>query len=55
MKTTLLTLAAAALLWLVLSSAIFAFRHPWATDTERLIHIPDALVLRKIPHQQMRP
>ncbi len=33
----------------------FAFRHPWATDTERFIHIPEALLFRSVPYKVMRP
>jgi len=33
---------------------VFAFRHPWATDMERFIHIGDALVFKKISYQEMR-
>ena len=44
----------AAVLWLMLSLMIFAFRHPWATDMERFLHIPDAVMLKKIPYEEMR-
>jgi hypothetical protein len=44
----------AALLWVVISSMIFRFRHPWATETETLLHIPDAFMLRKVPYSEMR-
>jgi hypothetical protein len=35
--------------WLVVAEIVFAVRHPWATDTERLIHIWDALTFKKLP------
>jgi hypothetical protein len=44
----------AALLWLGISTMIFRFRHPWATETETFMHIPDAFMLRKVPYAQMR-
>ena len=40
--------------YLILTSWIFAFRHPWATDMERLIHISDALMLKKVSYSEMR-
>jgi len=44
----------AALLWVAISTMIFRFRHPWATETETFMHIPDAFLLRKVPYSQMR-
>jgi len=41
-------------IYLIVSSTVFAFRHPWATDMERFIHIGDALVFKKISYQEMR-
>ena len=40
--------------YLILTSWIFAFRHPWATDMERLIHIGDALMFKKVSYKEMR-
>lgn len=40
--------------YLILTSWIFAFRHPWTTDMERLIHIGDALMLNKVSYSEMR-
>ena len=40
--------------YLILTSWIFAFRHPWATDMERFIHIGDALMLKKLSYSDMR-
>ena len=40
--------------YLILTSWIFAFRHPWDTDMERLIHIGDALMLKKVSYSEMR-
>ena len=40
--------------YLILTSWIFAFRHPWATDMERLIHLGDALMLKKVSYSEMR-
>jgi hypothetical protein len=44
----------AALLWVTISTMIFRFRHPWATETEIFLHIPDAFMLRKVPYSEMR-
>jgi hypothetical protein len=40
--------------YLVISTWIFAFRHPWATDMERLVHIGDALMFKKVSYKEMR-
>jgi hypothetical protein len=40
--------------YLIIASFTFAFRHPWATDMERLIHIGDALMFKKISYKEMR-
>ena len=42
--------------WIYLSTAniVFAFRHPWATSTERFVHIGDALMFKKISYKEMR-
>jgi len=32
----------------------FAIRHPWATGMERLIHIGDALMFKKISYTETR-
>ena len=45
---TVLTLIVA---WFLVAEIVFAFRHPWATDTQRLVHTPDALLFRKIPRE----
>jgi hypothetical protein len=41
--------------WMVLSSTIFQFRHPWATSTERFLYLPEAFFLEKVPYSKMRP
>lgn len=40
--------------WFMVANVVFAFRHPWATQTERLIHIADAVLFRKVPYSEMR-
>lgn len=40
--------------WVIVAIIAFGFRHPWATSTERLIHIFDALAFRKVPYSEMR-
>lgn len=40
--------------YLSIASVVFAIRHPWATDMERLIHIGDALMFNKISYTEMR-
>jgi hypothetical protein len=41
--------------WFGLSNIVFAFRHPWATSTERLIWTKEALFFEKVPYNKMRP
>ena len=47
-------LALAAVFWLIVATAVFAFRHPWATDTERLIYLPEAMRFERIKYSEMR-
>lgn len=42
-------------LYLLVASVVFGLRHPWATDTERLLHIGDALAFRTLDYEEMRP
>ena len=46
-KTTLSYVAILFVVYLIIASYTFTFRHPWATDTERFIHIGDALMFKK--------
>lgn len=41
------------IVYLLVSSWVFAFRHPWSTDMERFIHIGDALTFKKISYKEM--
>jgi hypothetical protein len=41
-------------IYIIIANTVFAFRHPWATDMERFIHIGDALVFKKISYKEMR-
>ena len=42
------------LFYLFVTTTVFALRHPWATSTERFIHIGDALMFNKISYKEMR-
>ena len=42
------------LFYLAIANVVFALRHPWATRTEQLIHIVDALKFNKISYKEMR-
>lgn len=53
-KNTIPWLIIVFFLYLSLACAIFAIRHPWATDMERFIHIGDALTFKKISYKEMR-
>lgn len=42
------------LIHLIIANLVFAFRHPWATDMERFLHIGDALMFNKVSYKEMR-
>lgn len=42
-------------LWFFVANIVFAVRHPWATDTERLICIKEVLLFEKVPYSELRP
>jgi hypothetical protein len=52
--TALTYLTVVSFIYLIIANAVFAFRHPWATDMERFIHIGDALMFNKISYKEMR-
>jgi len=52
--TALTYLTVVSFMYLIIASLVFAFRHPWATDMERFIHIGDALMFNKISYKEMR-
>ncbi len=52
--TALSYLTAALLIYFIIANIVFAFRHPWATDMERFLHIGDAMMYNKISYQEMR-
>jgi hypothetical protein len=41
-------------IYIIIANVVFAFRHPWATNVERFIHIGDALMFNKISYKEMR-
>lgn len=53
--TASLYLLLALILWVSLSSVIFRLRHPWATETETLLNLHNAVLLRKVAYEDMRP
>lgn len=44
--TALTLLVVACLLYYMAAEAVFVVRHPWATETERLLHTGDVLRFR---------
>ena len=40
--------------YFMVANTIFAFRHPWATDMERFLHVGDALMFKKVSYKEMR-
>jgi len=52
--TALTYLTVVSFIYLIVANVTFAFRHPWATDMERFIHIGDALMFNKLSYKEMR-
>ncbi len=52
--TALTYLTAVFFIYFIIANVTFAFRHPWATDMEKFIHIGDALMFNKISYKEMR-
>ena len=52
--TVLTYLTVVFFIYFIIANVTFAFRHPWATDMERFIHIGDALMFNKISYKEMR-
>lgn len=52
--TALTYLTVVFFIYLIIANAVFAFRHPWATNVERFIHIGDTLMFNKISYKEMR-
>ena len=40
--------------YFIVANTVFAFRHPWATDMERFLHVGDALTFNKVSYKKMR-
>jgi len=41
-------------MYVAIATTTFAYRHPWATDMERLIYIKEAVLFKKVTYKQMR-
>jgi len=55
-RDAILTTALIVLLaYVMLAQIVFAFRHPWATDTERFLYFGRALVFGKVDYSEARP
>jgi hypothetical protein len=52
--TALTYLTVVFFIYFIIANVTFAFRHPWATDMERFIHIGDALMFNKLSYKEMR-
>ena len=44
-----------ALVIVLVSQMVFAFRHPWATDTERFLYFGRAMVFGTVDYSDARP
>jgi len=45
----------AVLLYVLVAQMVFAFRHPWATDTERFLYFGRALAFGTVDYSDARP
>ncbi len=43
------------MLWVILALTVWSFRHPWATKTEGLMYLPEAMKLERTSYEKMRP
>jgi hypothetical protein len=41
--------------YVMLAQIVFAFRHPWATDTERFLYFGRALTFGTVAYSEARP
>lgn len=41
--------------YILVAQSVFAFRHPWATDTERFLYFGRAMVFGKVDYSEARP
>ena len=41
--------------YVFVAQSVFAFRHPWATDTERFLYFGRAMVFGKVDYSDARP
>lgn len=55
LKSLLGLICVLVVIWFIVAEAVFGFRHPWATDTERFLHAGEAMLFKKVPYHQMRP
>jgi hypothetical protein len=41
--------------YIIIAQSVFAFRHPWATDTERFLYFGRAMVFGTVDYSDARP
>lgn len=49
------TTMVAIFIYILVAQSVFAFRHPWATDTERFLYFGRAMVFGKVDYSDARP
>lgn len=54
LKDKIIFLVFLAIMYVAIATTTFAYRHPWATDIERLIYIKEAVLFEKVSYKQMR-
>jgi hypothetical protein len=51
---TLNVLAIVILIYVTVADLVFAFRHPWTTQTQRFMNLDRALLFKRVTHDNLR-
>ncbi len=54
LKNWVAVLALTVAVYLVVSCVVFQFRHPWMTEMERFLHIPEACCWETVDYKETR-
>lgn len=55
MKTTAHIIFTVILVWFIAAHIVFALRHSWMTDTERLYYTRSAMMFKQVSIHEARP
>lgn len=42
------------LIYSAIAGTVFSFRHPWATQTEKIVYFKELMLWQKVPYSEMR-